>query len=113
MRLEFFFDLSSPWTYLAFERVQPLAAEFGVPIEWRPILVGGIFNQVNPGVEWFQSLDKTPPRKSAYWLKDMADWARATNLTITFPPTGHPVNSVKVMRAASPCSARTPMRRRS
>ncbi len=98
MRLEFFFDLSSPWTYLAFERVQPLAAELGATIEWRPILVGGIFNQVNPGVEWFKSLDKTPPRKTAYSLKDMADWARATNITIKFPPTGHPVNSVKVMR---------------
>ncbi len=98
MRLEFFFDLSSPWTYLAFERVQPLAAEFGATIEWRPILVGGIFNQVNPGVEWFKSRDQTPPRKTAYTLKDMADWARATNIRIKFPPTGHPVNSVKVMR---------------
>ena len=98
MRFEFFFDCSSPWTYLAFERVQPLAKEFGVAIEWRPILVGGIFNAVNPGVEWFKSLDKTPPRKSAYWLKDMQDWAKATDLTIKFPPTGHPVNSVKVMR---------------
>jgi 2-hydroxychromene-2-carboxylate isomerase len=98
MRFEFFFDCSSPWTYLAFERVQPLAAEFGLTIEWRPILVGGIFNAVNPGVEWFKALDKTPPRKTEYWLKDMQDWARATDLKIKFPPTGHPVNSVKVMR---------------
>lgn len=32
-------------------------------------------------------------------LKDMADWARATDIRIAFPPAGHPVNSVKVMRA--------------
>ena len=48
--LEFFFDCSSPWTYLAFHNIQPLAKELGVEINWRPILVGGIFNTVNPSV---------------------------------------------------------------
>ena len=46
--IEFFFDCSSPWTYLAFHNIQPLAKEFGAEISWRPILVGGIFNTVNP-----------------------------------------------------------------
>ena len=45
-RFEFFFDCSSPWTYLAFENVQPIALRHDVEIEWRPILVGGIFNTV-------------------------------------------------------------------
>lgn len=99
MKLEFFFDCSSPWTYLAFERIQPLAAEFAVPILWRPMLVGGIFNAVNPGVEFFKAVDHTPKRKIDYLLKDMQDWAKATDLRINFPPRGHPVNSVKVMRA--------------
>ncbi len=40
-----------------------------------------------------------PPRKVDYMLKDMADWARHVGVTIHFPPAGHPVNSVKVMRA--------------
>lgn len=88
-----------PWTYLAFERIQPLAAEFGVPILWRPVLVGGIFNAVNPGVEFFNAVDRMPKRKIDYLLKDMQDWARATGVEIAFPPKGHPVNSVKVMRA--------------
>ena len=99
MRIEFFFDCSSPWTYLAFERVQPLAAEFGAEILWRPILVGGIFNAVNPGVEFFKQKDRIPERKIDYMMKDMADWARLTGIDIVFPPAGHPVNSVKVMRA--------------
>ena len=47
--IEFFFDCSSPWTYLAFHNIQPLAEELGVG-PWRPILVGGIFNAVNPSV---------------------------------------------------------------
>jgi len=99
MKIEFFFDCSSPWTYLAFERIQPLAAEFSAQIVWRPILVGGIFNAVNPGVEFFKQLGQTPQRKIDYMFKDLADWARATNVEICFPPKGHPVNSVKVMRA--------------
>ena len=48
--IEFFFDCSSPWTYLAFHNIQPLAREFGEAISWRPILVGGIFNTINPEV---------------------------------------------------------------
>ena len=49
-RLEFFFDLTSPWTYLAFAGIQPLAKKHGIDIEWRPILVGGVFNAVNQSV---------------------------------------------------------------
>ena len=43
-RLEFFFDCSSPWTYLAFESVLREIAPLSAEIVWRPILVGGIFN---------------------------------------------------------------------
>ena len=46
-QLDFYFDCSSPWTYLAFHAVQPLAAELGAEIAWKPILVGGVFNTVN------------------------------------------------------------------
>jgi 2-hydroxychromene-2-carboxylate isomerase len=99
MKLELFFDCSSPWTYMCFESIQPLAAEFGAEIIWRPILVGGIFNAVNPGVEYYKRLATEPPRKMNYYLKDLQDWARASGLKIVFPPPGHPVNSVKAMRA--------------
>src|SRR6202035_5890169 len=99
MKIEFFFDCSSPWTYLAFESIHPLAAEFDAQIVWRPILVGGIFNAVNPGVEYKKRLATDPPRKMAYYLKDLGDWARAAGLEIRFPPPGHPVNSVRAMRA--------------
>ena len=84
MKIEFFFDCSSPWTYLAFEHIQPLAVEFGAEIVWRPILVGGIFNAVNPGVEFQKRLATEPPRKMAYYLKDLEDWARASDLKIMF-----------------------------
>ena len=95
--IEFFFDCSSPWTYLAFHTVQPLAQELGVPIQWRPILVGGIFNSVNPSV--YESRQRPVPAKRDYMLKDLQDWARFHQLPIRFPPTIFPINSVKAMRA--------------
>jgi len=94
--IEFFFDCSSPWTYLGFHAIQPLAAELKVPVKWRPILVGGVFNAVNPSV--YASRDDPVPAKSAYLRKDLQDWARHAGLAIRFPPTVFPVNSVKAMR---------------
>lgn len=94
--IEAFFDCSSPWTYLAFANLRHLAAELEVEIKWRPILVGGIFNTINPSV-YAQRADPVPA-KARYMLKDLADWARHTGLSIRFPPSVFPVNSVKAMR---------------
>ena len=94
--IEFFFDCSSPWTYLGFQAIQPLAAELEVPVKWRPILVGGVFNAVNPSV--YAARDNPVPAKAAYLRKEMQDWARHAGLAIRFPPTVFPVNSVKAMR---------------
>ena len=94
--IEFYFDCSSPWTYLAFHSIPPIAAEFGAEIVWKPILVGGIFNTINPTV--YESRKNPVPAKAAYMLKDLADWARLAGLQIRMPPSVFPVNSVKAMR---------------
>jgi len=94
--IECFFDCSSPWTWLAFRNLQPLAAELGVSVTWRPVLVGGIFNAVNPSVYEFR--EKGIPAKQAYLKKDLGDWARRSGVRIRFPPSVFPVNSVKAMR---------------
>lgn len=94
--IEFFFDCSSPWTYLAFHNLLPLAAEIKEPIDWRPMLVGGVFNAVNPSV--YAMRDNPVPAKMAYMLKDLRDWADAAGLKIVMPPKVFPVNSVKAMR---------------
>ena len=94
-RFEFFFDCSSPWTYLAFVNVQPIAAGFGVDIEWKPILVGGIFNAVNDSV--YRNRENPVPAKARYSRKDLHDWARVTGIEINWPSI-FPVNSVKAMR---------------
>ncbi|SKA15379.1 2-hydroxychromene-2-carboxylate isomerase [Enhydrobacter aerosaccus] len=97
-QIDFYFDCSSPWTYLAFHAIQPLAAELLAEIAWKPILVGGVFNTVNQSV--YESRAKPNPLKQAYMLKDLGDWARLYGLSIVFPPRVFPVNSVKCMRGA-------------
>ena len=38
-KFEFFYDVTSPWTYLAFAGIQPIAERHDLRISWRPILV--------------------------------------------------------------------------
>lgn len=95
--IEFFFDCSSPWSYLAFHNIQPLAAELNAPIRWRPFMVGGVFNAVNPAV--YTRRENEVPVKAAYGQKNLSDWANWSALQIRFPPSVFPVNSAKVMRA--------------
>lgn len=96
-RIEFFFDCSSPWTYLAFESIQAVAARGDVELIWRPILVGGVFNAVNDSV--YANRANPIPAKARYYAKDLRDWARHVGIRIGQPPV-FPVNSVRVMRGA-------------
>lgn len=93
--LEFFFDCSSPWTYLGFTRIQPIAARLQVEIVWRPVLVGGVFNAVNRDV--YERRANPDPRKAAYYEKDLRDWAGLAGIAIGKPPV-FPVRAVTVMR---------------
>lgn len=97
-RLEFFYDCSSPWTYLAFSRIETIAARHRAELVWKPILVGGVFNAVNPSVYEFRQRPVKP--KQDYYRKDLQDWARFYGLKILAEPTVFPVNSVKAMRGA-------------
>ena len=81
--IEVFFDVSSPWTYLAFHRLLEAPPDIHDQIVWKPILVGGVFNTVNPSV--YASRDHPVPAKARYMLKDLQDWARLYGLTIKMP----------------------------
>ena len=96
LQLECFFDCSSPWTYLGFHNIQPLAADLGAEITWRPILVGGLFNTINPSV--YASRKNPVPAKQTYMHKDLQDWARYSGINIRWPMSIFPINSVKAMR---------------
>ena len=95
--LEFFFDCSSPWTYLAFARLPGVLERTKATVVWRPILVGGVFNAVNRGV--YERRDNPEPRKASYYEKDLQDWARLCGIRIGKPPV-FPVRAVAVMRCA-------------
>ena len=103
--IELFFDLTSPWTWLAVHNLVPMAQRHGAEIVWRPILVGGLFNTVNPSV--YERRENPVPVKERYGAKDIDDWARLAGLEIHFPPAcGHPVNAVLAMRVALAMQAR-------
>ena len=93
--VEFFFDCSSPWTYLAFEGIQVNLVD--IDIVWRPILVGGLFNSINPSV--YVSRENPISQKVSYHAKDLQDWA-SRRAVIIGNPKPFPVNSVKAMRGA-------------
>jgi 2-hydroxychromene-2-carboxylate isomerase len=96
--VEFFYDYSSPWTFLAFTRIEEICRRRGAELVWKPILVGGIFNTVNPSV--YEARSRPVPAKARYMLKDLQDWARFYGVKILFPPSVFPVNSVKSLRGA-------------
>jgi 2-hydroxychromene-2-carboxylate isomerase len=95
-QVEFFFDCSSPWTYLGFEALVQAAAQDGFGIIWRPFLVGGVFNTVNPSVYEMRARPVVP--KARYFTKDMHDWIRRSGLAIRWTPSIFPVNSARAMR---------------
>jgi 2-hydroxychromene-2-carboxylate isomerase len=96
-KLEFFYDCSSPWTYLAFSKIEDVARRHNANLLWRPFLVGGVFNTVNPSV--YESRANPVKLKARYYSKDLQDWARFYGLKIGNPSV-FPVNSVKAMRGA-------------
>lgn len=94
--LEFFFDLSSPWTRLAFHNVQAVIAETRATVRWRPFLVGGVFNAVNKTVYAARAEPGDP--KLRHTLKWLADWSRLAGVPMNFPSRHHPLKSVQAMR---------------
>jgi len=96
-KLEFYYDCSSPWTYLAFTKIEEVAKRHNANLIWKPILVGGLFNTVNPSV--YESRERPVKVKARYYGKDLQDWANFYKIKIG-NPTVFPVNSVKAMRGA-------------
>lgn len=94
--LEFFFDLSSPWTYLAFHNVQPVVAATDARIIWRPFLVGGVFNAVNDSI--YQSRENPDDLKFRHNFRWLREWALLADIPLQFPGPHHPLKSVLPMR---------------
>lgn len=95
-KIDFFFDLSSPWTRLAFHNVQPIIAANEAEIVWRPFLVGGVFNAVNQSV--YAARENPDDIKFVHSFRVLKDWAKLAGVPMNFPSEHHPVKSVHAMR---------------
>ena len=88
----FWFDFSSPYGYVAAERIGDIAARHGRDVRWRPILLGPVFKAV--GTAPLTML----PIKGEYSKRDFARTAR--RLAIDFRlPEKFPVGTQVAARA--------------
>jgi 2-hydroxychromene-2-carboxylate isomerase len=91
----FFYDLGSPYAYLAAERVNGLFAEAGAEVpEWRPILLGGLFRRFGR-----DSWANGPDRDAG--LREVERRASAYGLPPVKWPEPFPGNTLVPMRAAT------------
>lgn len=91
--VEFFYDLVSPYSYLAGTRVFGLCEEYGARLVLRPMMLGVV--QVEAGVR--ASLEA--PSKRRYLGRDVLRWAGRYGVPLRFPDP-FPFRTLKTMRVA-------------
>ena len=77
--IDFYFDFSSPYGYLASERIEALAAKFGRTTDWHPVLLGAVFKET--GMAPLTSI----PIKGDYSRLDFARSARYRAVPFNMP----------------------------
>jgi 2-hydroxychromene-2-carboxylate isomerase len=94
MRLEFWFDFSCPYAYLAATQVEALAARTGAELVPCPMLLGGVFRARETPQKLFATLG---PAKARHNFADLLRWARTFDVPYAMPP-GHPLRTVEALR---------------
>ncbi len=91
-QVDFYFDVGSPYTYLAATQIDALEERTGATVVWKPILLGGVFQL--PG--------NAPPARVAakgkWMLSDLKLWAERYGVPFHLNP-GFPVNTLSAQRA--------------
>jgi len=88
--MELWFDFSCPYAYLASRQ----AARLGVTIDWRPMLLGGVFRGIGAGDGPMATLS---PAKAAHNARDMYRWAEIWDEPFQLP-AAHPMRTVRALR---------------
>ena len=91
--VEFFYDFGSPTVYLAATQLPAIAAPVGATIDWRPMLLGGVFKSTG---------NQSPvvvPAKAAYMNNDLKRFAKRYGVPFRFNPH-FPINTLALMRGA-------------
>lgn len=100
--IDFYFDFSSPYGYLASLKIDALAAKHGRAVDWRPILLGVIFRTTG-GAPLPQL-----PLKGPYSVRDFARSARFHGVTELRMPTVFPIASQAPARIVLWAKVRNP-----
>ncbi len=90
--IRFYFDYVSPYAYLAWMRVRPLAARVGQSVEPAPILFAALLDA------WGQKGPAEIPPKREWLFKDVVRRAHAYGVPLV-PPPAHPFNPLPAGRA--------------
>ncbi|MXN65068.1 2-hydroxychromene-2-carboxylate isomerase [Stappia sp. GBMRC 2046] len=93
--ISFWFEFASTYSYLSAMRIETLARERGVDIDWRPFLLGPIFAELG----WSTSPFNLQPAKGAYMWRDMERQCERFSLPFTHP-VPFPQNGIKAARIA-------------
>ena len=90
--LDFYFEFSSPYGYLASTQIESLAQELGVDVQWHPILLGPMFKKMG-------SAPLTHiPLKGEYALRDFRRSAELAGVPYN-QPQNFPIATVAAARA--------------
>ncbi len=92
--VEFWFDFSCPYAYLASRSIEAVCAAGGARLELSPMLLGGVFRAIGAGDGPMATLS---PAKAASNARDMARWAERRGVPLTIPPA-HPMRTVRALR---------------
>jgi 2-hydroxychromene-2-carboxylate isomerase len=90
--IDFYFDFSSPYGYLASTQIDALAAKYGREVTWRPHLLGAAFK-----LSGAAPLTTLPPIKANYFVHDFARFARMYGVPFK-PPAKFPFLAVQASR---------------
>lgn len=97
--VEFFYDLVSPYSYLAYGQVERVCEEHDAELALRPMLLGAVHKEA--GITSPAEIEA----KSRYQVRDIHRWAEHYGLSMNFPEP-FPFRTVKTMRAAIFCGGR-------
>ncbi|MFN3627173.1 MAG: 2-hydroxychromene-2-carboxylate isomerase, partial [Parvibaculum sp.] len=95
MKIEFWYEFASTYSYPAAMRVEAAAREAGVTLRWRPFLLWPIFGAQG----WNDSPFNIYPAKGKYMWRDMARICEAAGLALK-APVRFPQNGLKAARLA-------------
>ncbi|AKV09955.1 DSBA oxidoreductase [Pseudomonas fluorescens NCIMB 11764] len=101
--VEFYFDLGSPATYLAYTQLPKICAQTDSQLIYIPILLGGVFKATG------NASPATIPAKGAYMFQDLDRYARRYGVPLKFNPN-FPINTLMLMRAVTGMQLRHPER---